>query len=110
MDFECPLYDDPYAVTDMTFFLTERADLVFYLSWHLPTMVNFDLYQLYFFKLFRLSILSAWLYENHLQVISLLNNGHFLYPQMLMNAIKQSLVLQILFAKTWKAATTVNAI
>jgi len=29
---------------------------------------------------------------------------------MLMNAITQELVLQTLFAKTWKAATTVNAI
>jgi len=34
---------------------------------------------------------------------------HFLHPQMSMNAIKHDLVLQTLFAKTWKAATTVNA-
>ena len=37
---------------------------------------------------------------------------YFLYPQISMNAlaIKQDLVLQTLFAKTLKAATTVNAI
>ena len=35
---------------------------------------------------------------------------HFLHSQMLMNAMKQGLVLQTLFAKTQKAATTVNAI
>ena len=56
------------------------------------------------------------LYRNHFQEISLLNNCRILFnlrllfPQTLMNAITQKLVLQTLFAKTWKAATTVNVI
>jgi len=51
---------------------------------------------------------TIWMCIFHQIMVEVSFKVHFLHPQMLMNAIKQDLALQILFARTWKAATAVN--